>query len=95
MAKDGAAGASTPAEERKLALLILRMQLVLAALMTLAIGCFAVPAQLAAQHYDSAPRCAAATQGPDCVAFVPVTAVGQDALHEPCSVARSVGASGW
>jgi hypothetical protein len=73
VAKDGVAGAPAPAEERKLVLLILRLQLVLAALMTFAIGCFAVPAQLAAQRYDSAPRCAVATRGPDCVAFVPVT----------------------
>lgn len=79
VATDGAAGASVPGEESKLVRLVLRIQLVLAALMTLAIGCFAVPAQLAARHYDSAPRCAAATQGPDCVAFVPVTvsSIGQ------------------
>jgi len=79
MAKDGVAGASGSTEKRKLVLLILRIQIVLAALMTLAIGCFAVPAQLAAQRYDSAPRCAGATQGPDCVAFVPVTvsSIGQ------------------
>lgn len=79
VAKDGGAGASGPTEERKLALLVLRMQLVLAALMTLALGCFAIPAQFAAQRYDSAPRCAAATQGPDCIGSVPVTvsSIGQ------------------
>jgi hypothetical protein len=77
--KYGVAGASDPTEKRKLTLLILRLQLVLAALMTLVIGCLAVPAQLAAQRYDSAPHCAASTQGPDCIALVPVTvaSIGQ------------------
>jgi hypothetical protein len=79
VAKDGEPGTSGPTEERRLVLLVLRLQLVLAALMTCAIGCFAVPAQLAAHRYDSAPHCAAATRGPDCVAFVPVTvaSIGQ------------------
>lgn len=70
---DVRAGASGSAEDRKLALLILRIQLVIAALMTFAIGCFAIPAQVAAHRYDSASHCAGATQGPDCVASVPVT----------------------
>ncbi|MBR7831862.1 hypothetical protein KDL01_01235 [Actinospica durhamensis] len=73
VAKGGVAGGYGPAEERKLALLVLRIQLILAALMTLSIGCFAIPAQLAAQRYDSAPRCPGTTQGPNCVASVPVT----------------------
>jgi hypothetical protein len=72
-------GASESAEERKLLLLILRTQLVLAALMTLAIGCFMVPTELAARSYDSAPHCAAGVQGPDCVVFVQATvsSIGQ------------------
>ncbi|MBR7839342.1 hypothetical protein KDL01_39140 [Actinospica durhamensis] len=79
MAKNGVAGTSNPAEKRKLVLLILRLQLAIAALMTVAVGCLVVPALLAAHRYDSAPHCATATQGPDCVALVPVTvaSVGQ------------------
>jgi hypothetical protein len=77
--KSGLGEASESAETRKLLRLILRTQIVLVALVTLALGCFAVPAQLTARSYDSAPRCADGVQDSDCVALVQATvsSIGQ------------------